>query len=76
MQHLPEDQLDQDITDKRQSEFYRRSSKNLKVNFARSSNVRSLEGIEAKVHRLTVYYKRIGRIPENWKYKSVIAQLE
>ena len=39
-------------------------------------NVRSLELIEAKVHRLSVYYKKIGRIPKNWKYKSIIAQLE
>ena len=50
--------------------------KHLKVNKGDRRNVRSLELIEAKVHRLTVYYKRIGRIPENWKYKSVIAQLE
>ncbi|HIO85285.1 MAG TPA: 30S ribosomal protein S15, partial [Candidatus Nitrosopelagicus sp.] len=27
-------------------------------------------------HRLSVYYKKIGRIPKNWKYKSVIANLE
>lgn len=39
-------------------------------------NVRSLELIEAKVHRLSDYYKKIGRIPQNWKYKSVVAQLE
>ncbi|NIP61975.1 MAG: 30S ribosomal protein S15 [Nitrosopumilaceae archaeon] len=39
-------------------------------------NVRSLELIEAKVHRLSDYYKKIGRIPRNWKYKSVVAQLE
>jgi small subunit ribosomal protein S15 len=39
-------------------------------------NVRSLELIEAKVHRLSVYYKRIDRIPKTWKYKSVVAQLE
>jgi small subunit ribosomal protein S15 len=39
-------------------------------------NVRSLELIEAKVHRLSVYYKRIGRISKTWKYKSVVAQLE
>jgi len=50
--------------------------KHLKSNKADRRNVRSLELIEAKVHRLSVYYKRIGRIPENWKYKSVVAQLE
>jgi small subunit ribosomal protein S15 len=50
--------------------------KHLKSNKKDNRNRRSLELIEAKVHRLSVYYKKIGRIPENWKYKSVIAQLE
>ena len=50
--------------------------KHLKENKGDNRNVRSLELIEAKVHRLSVYYKRINRIPENWKYKSVVAQLE
>ena len=50
--------------------------KHLKVNRGDYRNVRSLELLEAKVHRLSVYYKRIGRIPKNWKYKSVVAQLE
>ena len=50
--------------------------KHLKVNKGDNRNVRSLELIEAKVHRLSVYYKRIERIPKNWKYKSVVAQLE
>jgi small subunit ribosomal protein S15 len=50
--------------------------KHLKVNNGDYRNVRSLELIEAKVHRLSVYYKRIGRISKNWKYKSVVAQLE
>ena len=50
--------------------------KHLKVNKKDNRNVRSLELIEAKVHRLSVYYKKIGKIPQKWKYKSVIAQLE
>ncbi len=50
--------------------------KHLKVNKGDNRNVRSLELIEAKVHRLSVYYKRIERIPKIWKYKSVVAQLE
>jgi small subunit ribosomal protein S15 len=50
--------------------------KHLKSNKKDNRNTRSLELIEAKVHRLSVYYKRIGRIPKNWKYKSVVAQLE
>ena len=50
--------------------------KHLKANKGDNRNVRSLELIEAKVHRLSVYYKKIGRIPDTWKYKSVVAQLE
>jgi len=50
--------------------------KHLKENRGDNRNVRSLELIEAKVHRLSVYYKRIERIPKTWKYKSVVAQLE
>ena len=50
--------------------------RHLKANKGDRRNVRSLELIEAKVHRLSVYYKKIGRIPRTWKYKSVVAQLE
>ena len=50
--------------------------KHLRTHKSDHRNVRSLELIEAKVHRLAVYYKKIGRIPKNWKYKSVVAQLE
>ncbi len=50
--------------------------RHLRANKGDRRNVRSLELVEAKVHRLTVYYKRIERIPQNWKYKSVVAQLE
>ena len=50
--------------------------KHLKSNKSDRRNVRSLELIEAKVHRLSVFYKKNGKIPKNWKYKSVIAQLE
>ena len=50
--------------------------KHLKINKKDNRNIRSLELIEAKVHRLSVYYKKIGKIPKKWKYKSVIAQLE
>jgi len=50
--------------------------KHLKINKKANRNVRSLELIEAKVHRLSVYYKKIGRIPQKWKYKALVAQLE
>ena len=50
--------------------------KHLKTNKKDFRNIRSLELIEAKVHRLSVYYKRTGQLAKNWKYKSVVAQLE
>ena len=50
--------------------------KHLKEHGSDRRNVRSLELLEAKVHRLSSYYKKIGRIPKTWKYKAVIAQLE
>ena len=50
--------------------------KHLKSNKGDNRNVRSLELIEAKVHRLSVYYKKICRIPQKWKYKALVAQLE
>ena len=39
-------------------------------------NIRSLELIEAKIHRLSKYYKRIGKLQKKWKYAAIIAQLE
>ena len=50
--------------------------KHLKDNKSDSRNVRSLELIEAKVHRLSTHYKKKGIIPKKWEYKSVVAQLE
>ena len=50
--------------------------KHLKENKSDSRNVRSLELIEAKVHRLSTHYKNKGIISKKWKYKSVVAQLE
>ena len=39
-------------------------------------NVRSLELIESKIHRLSRYYKNRDRIDKNWKYAAVIAQAQ
>ena len=50
--------------------------KHLKDNKSDSRNIRSLELIEAKVHRLSTHYKKKGIIAKKWKYKSVVAQLE
>lgn len=48
----------------------------LKRNPGDSNNIRSLELIEAKIHRLSKYYKREGLLPSRWKYSAAIAQLE
>ena len=50
--------------------------KHLKENKNDNRNIRSLELVEAKVHRLSTQYKKEGIIPKKWKYKSVVAQLE
>lgn len=50
--------------------------RHLKSNNSDKRNVRSLELVEAKVHRIATYYKKTGALPQNWKYKSVVAQLE
>jgi small subunit ribosomal protein S15 len=50
--------------------------KHLKAHNSDHRNVRSLELVEAKIHRLAQYYKNTGKIPVSWKYAAVIAQLE
>jgi small subunit ribosomal protein S15 len=50
--------------------------KHLRVHNSDHRNVRSLELVESKIHRLSKYYKLKGKIPRNWKYAAVIAQLE
>jgi small subunit ribosomal protein S15 len=50
--------------------------KHLRTHNSDSRNVRSLELVESKIHRLSKYYKSLGRIPANWKYAAVVAQLE
>lgn len=50
--------------------------KHLKAHNSDHRNVRSLELVEAKIHRLAKYYKRMGKLAANWKYAAVIAQLE
>lgn len=50
--------------------------KHLNAHNSDRRNIRSLELIESKIHRLSRYYKTMGKIPKNWKYASVIAKLE
>jgi small subunit ribosomal protein S15 len=50
--------------------------KHLNIHNSDKRNVRSLELIESKIHRLSRYYKRVGMVSKDWKYASVIAKLE
>ena len=78
MQVLDENKLNQDLPEDLNNIVIKAVGlqKHLKSNKLDNRNRRALELIEAKVHRISVYYKKIGKIPKNWKYKSVIAQLE
>jgi small subunit ribosomal protein S15 len=38
-------------------------------------NKRALQMIEAKIHKLSKYYKREGALPKNWKHEAKIASL-
>ncbi len=38
-------------------------------------NVRSLELLEAKIHRLSNYYKAHEELPADWRYSAAVAQL-
>ena len=48
----------------------------LKANKKDGKNVRSLELAEARIHRLSNYYKEKGLLDKSWRYKTTIAQLE
>jgi len=39
------------------------------------SNKRALQVIEAKIHKLSRYYKRKGMLPPDWKYEAKAASL-
>lgn len=53
----------------------KRLQEHLKAHKGDRKNVRSLELLEAKIHRLSKYYKSRGLLPEDWKYTTVVAQL-
>ena len=38
-------------------------------------NKRSMQVIEARIHKLSRYYKRTGVLPKNWKYKAKVASI-
>ena len=48
----------------------------LKVHRKDYRNKHSLELVEAKIHRLAKYYKRLGKLPKDWRYRTVVARIE
>ncbi len=38
-------------------------------------NKRSMQIIEARIHKLSRYYKREGVLPKNWKYEAKVASV-
>ncbi|MBI3840469.1 MAG: 30S ribosomal protein S15 [Thaumarchaeota archaeon] len=52
-----------------------RVQKHLQVHGSDRKNVHSLELIEAKIYRLSKYYKDRGILPNEFKYTAVVAQL-
>ncbi len=53
----------------------KRVQKHLKVHASDRKNVHSMELIEAKIYRLSKYYKGKGILPSDFKYTAVVAQL-
>ena len=54
----------------------KRLMNHLKVHKKDYKNKHALELIEAKIHNLAKYYKRVGRLPPDWSYKTVVAKIE
>jgi small subunit ribosomal protein S15 len=56
-----------------------KKAENLGVHYEKNktdlNNKRSLQIIEAKIHKLSRYYKRKGALPKNWKYEPKIAAI-
>ncbi len=60
----------QDLIDRAQ-----RVQKHLDSHKADRKNVHSLELIEAKIYRLSKYYRHKGILSKDFKYTAVVAQL-
>ena len=60
----------QDLIDRAQ-----RVQKHLQAHRSDRKNVHSLELVEAKIYRLSKYYKTKGLLPADFKYTAVVAQL-
>lgn len=52
-----------------------RVQKHLQAHGGDRKNVHSLELVEAKIYRLSKYYKKKGVLPGDFKYTAVVAQL-
>ena len=52
-----------------------RVQKHLQEHKSDKKNVHSLELVEAKIYRLSKYYKERGILPSDFKYTAVVAQL-
>jgi small subunit ribosomal protein S15 len=52
-----------------------RVQKHLQVHRSDRKNVHSLELVEAKIYRLSKYYKEKGILAKDFKYTAVVAQL-
>jgi small subunit ribosomal protein S15 len=52
-----------------------RVQKHLQAHRSDRKNVHSLELVEAKIYRLSKYYKQKGILPSDFKYTAVVAQL-
>jgi small subunit ribosomal protein S15 len=56
-----------------------KKAENLRAHYEKNRtdlhNKRALQIIEAKIHKLSRYYKRIEILPKNWKYEAKIASV-
>lgn len=53
-----------------------RMARHLERHKADSVNKHALQLIEARVHRLSRYYKRLGLLPPDWSFKGVVFAAE
>lgn len=72
-EHKAKPALPEDLN--RLLEKAKRLQSHLRAHKADKKNVRSLELLEAKIHRLSKYYKSKGLLPPDWKYAPAVAQL-
>jgi len=53
-----------------------RLKKHLEKHKKDKHNKRALQIIEAKIYRLSKYYKAVGKLPQDWSYKAVVLSAE